>query len=126
MNYIIESIFIGIYSVIIFSIVYRFLKHPFYLVLFILGLLKHGLGYILGIQDYYCRTYKNPTAKSTWPTIYELFLEAFLFIIIGLLLAILIKNKYIIVFLTGIILHITFELVGLHEYFIKTHCAYKG
>jgi len=123
MNYIIESIFIGIYSVIIFSILYRFLKQPFYLVLFILGFLKHGLGYILGIQDYYCRTYKSPSAKSSWPTIFELFIEAFLFIIIGLFLSIIMKNKYIIVFLTGIILHITFELVGLHEYYLNKNCV---
>lgn len=48
--------------------------------------------------------------------------EGIIFMILGNLLNILIKNKYYII---GIILHILSENIGFHNYFINKYCIKK-
>jgi hypothetical protein len=128
MYYVLEAIFIGIFSLIIyFSLItiYKPIKGlPFLVLLFILGILKHLVGYIIGLQTAYCKKYKSPSANAGFPLIFDNLLEGFLFIILGSFLSIIIKKKYIIIFLIGFLLHIIFEFAELHNYFINKRCVY--
>jgi hypothetical protein len=128
MYYVLEAIFIGIFSLVLyFSLItiYKPIKDiPFLVLLFILGFIKHLFGYILGLQTAYCKKYKSPSANAVLPTLQDNLLEGIFFVILGSFLLIIIKKKYIIIFLIGFLLHIIFELSGLHRYFINTRCVY--
>jgi len=127
MHYVLEAIIVGIYSLTIYLIlinIYKPIKEiPFIILLFILGILKHLFGYILGLQTAYCKIYKSPSAMATWPSFYDNFIEGIYFIILGMFLSIIIKKKYIIIFLIGFLLHILFENLGLHEYYLNKKCV---
>ena len=122
MNYIIESLFVGVYCVII----YLFLKDislPFYILLFVSGFIKHLFGYILGFQQYYCNCiYFN---NSLLLLLFECILEAFLFLFIGHYLSYIIKNKIYLFFIIGMFLHIFVELIDGHSFFCKYKCSAK-
>jgi len=125
MYYIIESILVGIYTLFIYiSLLYVVKERPFTLVLFLLGILKHFGGYILGLHSEYCKYYKSPSAKAIAPTLIETVLEGLLFVIIGAFLSMIIKNKYIIVWTIGFTLHTVFQIAGFHEYYITYRCIY--
>jgi hypothetical protein len=128
MYYVIEAIFIGIYSLVLyFSLItiYKPIKDiPFLVLLFILGFIKHLFGYILGLQTAYCKKYKSPSANTGFPSIMDNLFEGILFAILGSGLSIIIKKKYIIIFLIGFLLHIISEVSGLHNYFINKRCVY--
>jgi hypothetical protein len=95
---------------------------PYDILLFILGVSKHLLGYFGGLQTFYCKMYNGDHPVASIPTALDLILEGFLYVIIGVGFLFVIKNKYIIAFLTGVVLHLGFELVGLHSYFLKNRC----
>jgi hypothetical protein len=122
MNYIIESLFVGVYCVII----YLFLKDislPFDILLFVSGFIKHLFGYILGFQQYYCNCiYFN---NSLLLLLFECIIEAFLFLFIGHYLSYIIKNKIYLFFIIGMFLHIFVELIGGHSFFCKYKCSVK-
>ena len=128
MYYVLEAIFIGIFSLFLyFSLItiYKPIKDiPFLVLLFILGFIKHLFGYIVGLETAYCKKYKSPSANAVFPTLFDNLLEGIFFIILGSCLSILIKKKYIIIFLIGFLLHIISELAGLHNYFINKKCVY--
>lgn len=119
-----ESIFIGLYSLVLYTILTSILtiNYPFAYVLFILGVAKHFLGYFGGLQSYYCQLYKTDQSVASVPTALDLIIEGFLYIGIGIGLLYIVKNKYIIAFLTGVVLHLGLEFVGLHKYFLRTKC----
>lgn len=121
-----ESIFIGFYSLVLYSILQMVIldssAYPF--LLFVLGIAKHLLGYVVGLQSIYCQIHNNHTISqiAIIPTALDLIIEGLLYLGIGLGLFTIVKNKYIIAFLIGLVLHIGFELLGLHDYFLRTRC----
>jgi hypothetical protein len=134
MWYIYESIFVGIYCVILYLLFSNFIK-SFYISLVIIGFLKHLLSYYIGLHTFYCN-YGNACKKHKEKyisihnnIIIDSFKESILFLIVGGILKILFKKikndkirNIIIYFLIGIMLHIFFELYGLHKFFCKNNC----
>jgi len=126
MNYLIESVFVGSFTLILYGIIQWVLENtimlPFSIILFIVGILKHSLGYATGIQSAYCRMYNKKKVKAIAPTNIELIIEGISFIVVGKILSWFVSNKYIIVFMTGAGIHIMAEAMGLHRYFLKERC----
>jgi hypothetical protein len=103
--------------------------------MFIIGYIKHALGYLLGLQTLYCnlgyqcrKIHKNDVKIKKWkakpPTFFENILEGIAFVIIGIILKkyFSINNIFLITFLTGILLHLIAEIIGLHTFFCKNYC----
>jgi len=104
--------------------------------------MKHFLGYVLGIQSYYCnygyacnavkereeeidskQTAKNKVAYTTsYHLIIECIIEGIAYIVIGTIINTLITHKILVVFFTGFILHILSEILGIHTYFCENRC----
>jgi|UniRef100_A0A6C0CWP1 hypothetical protein len=120
-----ESLFVGVYTCVISIFVSFLVSSNFVLLLFVVGFLKHFLGYYLKIQDYYCATCVNGSKSYTTKQILlgESILEGGVFIILGLLLKVFIENRWILMFLLGFLLHMTAEFVGVHKYFCKNRCV---
>jgi len=99
---------------------------PFLLLLFVLGIVKHGLGYYSGLQSLYCNygqacKYPFPTEAHTHQILVESILEGIVFVLCGLFLYKL-KSKMVAVFLLGFLLHLLVEVAGLHERFCEKNC----
>lgn len=136
-----ESMIVGIYTTIIALLLIYLIqtinKTNFYLSIwffFILGFVKHLLGYFLNLQTYYCNHgiqckkihfNQNLNLKAIQPSLLENMGEGFLFVISGLIFTQLfkIKNPFVIAFLIGFCLHIVSEKIGLHTYFCKYYCV---
>ena len=146
MNFLLESLFVGIYTLSIYFILKNifFINHiNNYVLLFITGFLKHFMGWVFGLQTYYCK-YGNACNKNNsnskrifsfsnnkylshgFQIWIESILEGFVFLLVGILFYSFIKMKYdyIFVFLTGFGLHILFEIVGIHKYFCLYQCKH--
>jgi hypothetical protein len=129
----IESIFVGIYCLILFSLL-NYFHFDFYNLLFILGFSKHFLGYILGLHSLYCYNgascrgmnhrdeikcpgYERTFIKGGYKFL-ESILEGVVFLFLGFFLQKNgVKNKYIMIFFIGVFLHLVSDLIGLHTYF---------
>ena len=149
MHYILESIFVGAYSLIIFLILSHFLQ-DYIKLLFLTGIFKHFLGYFLQIHRYYCNHgYACKVSPSTHVysgiltarsnitlLVFESILEGFAFLVFGLLLRHVftqilgiynIHNKkeenIIMIFLLGVSFHLVAEFTGIHTYFCKERCT---
>ena len=129
MNYLIESIFVGIYTSFIYLLFSPFIKN-FYVLLLVCGFFKHFLGSIIGIWSWYCNNgdacvkvlsqdqqYKSNTLQLISESIYE----AFIFLIVGTMLSFIVKGIYLF-FIMGIILHIMGEYSGIHKKFCRNTC----
>jgi len=135
MHYMLESIIVGIYSLIIYIIVNSIVNiKNNYVKLYIVGFFKHFLSGYLNIHSYYCNygyacylknDCKNGKCTSNKDYLFlESLLEGFLYLIVGFILIELpfnLKNIYI-YFLIGFILHATFEWLKIHEYYCKKYC----
>ena len=77
MNLIIEALFVGFYTS-LFGIIP--IIGNIYIYLFIIGFLKHLLGYYIGLHNYYCNNDKN---NINGYIIKDSILEGICFIIIG-------------------------------------------
>lgn len=120
-----ESLFVGVYSCLIYFFVsYVVVSSNFTLLLFVVGFLKHFLGYYLKIQDFYCSTCVKGSKSqvSLRDLSVESILEGVVFIIFGFLLGVFIKNRGVLVFLVGFSLHIVAEFAGVHKFFCKNRC----
>ena len=141
MHYLFESLFVGVYSAIIYICCSYFtLKYDFKIILFIVGFLKHLLGDLLQIHTYYCnygyacnKTGASPVKMISSISLMQLFLECIgegiLFVILGTILvqsSYLKENKIALFFIMGFSLHTIFELMGAHKLFCKTHCTKKS
>lgn len=104
METILEGIIISIYT----SIIYIYIKD-----IFTLGFLKHFLAGIFGLHKIYCNyKYDNYNKGGNFDIlIIQSITEGLLFVILSTLNV----NVYVIPF----ILHITFEILGLHKKFCK-------
>lgn len=120
-----ECLFVGAYTCVIYLLVSCIVSSGFALLLFITGFLKHFLGHYLKIQDYYCSScLKNSKSQVSVKDLFiESILEGGVFIIVGLLLGVFIKNRWMLMFLLGFLLHIIAEFAGLHKYFCKNRCV---
>ena len=114
--YFIEAIIIGIYSSIIYLLCNNFSKN--FSLFFIVGFLKHFMGYYLNIHSYYC---KNCNYNFIYLFI-DSICEGLLFLFIGYILSLFIHQKIIIFFIIGFCLHIVFEWLGIHKWFCKNRC----
>ncbi len=131
MEVILEALFVGIYSLLLFiPLSYVFHK---WILLFILGFVKHFLGYIFNLHNYYCN-YGNACSSyfsnlvipgslyvpQNYPIlVLESLIEGFCFVILGYLFTNI--NMYSI-FIIGCIMHILTELGGIHFLFCKNKC----
>lgn len=134
MYYIFEAIFVGIYSCLVALILCYLFVPKFLYLLFWTGVMKHFLGYVLGIQSYYCnygyacakesnQTTKNKVAYDTsYHLIIECIVEGISYVVIGTIINTLITHKILVVFFTGFILHILSEILGIHTYFCENRC----
>jgi hypothetical protein len=137
MFFLFESIFVGVYSVILVFIVSAFFSFPFILLLFIVGFLKHLFGYLLGLQNMYCKygyaCNRDPDKLLRFEIVYQKvdifvdsIIEGFMFSLFGYFISLFInKNKYITVFFIGVLLHILAELFGIHSEFCNSKCEKK-
>lgn len=140
MKLIIETIFVGVYTTIIYLLLLLFTKNisiSIILLLFLLGFFKHFFGFYLGIHNYYCNNgkacnhilQKNIKYNSKSKLLFiESILEGIWFIIAGLFSFSLfnaLKNKnnqVIIIFGLASFTHILSEYFGIHNYFCKHNC----
>lgn len=129
----IEANLVGLFSITItFFLLSTFfsLKNNNLMFFFILGFLKHYLGYITGLQNWYCKKRNKETNETTGilvktkeiqPSLLQNIQEGFAFIIVSFLIQKIFKIKdiYFIAFLTGFILHLLAEFTGIHTIFCK-------
>jgi len=103
MNYIIESVFVGVYTIILYLLFSPFIKN-FYLLLLVCGFFKHFLGSSFGLWTWYCNNgeaclktlsqvqyYESNTLYLIRESIYE----SIIFLITGTILSFLIKKIFI-------------------------------
>ena len=130
MNYIIESLLVGIYTCFIYLLFSPFIKN-FYLLLLVCGFFKHFLGSSFGLWTWYCNNGEACSkvlsqdqyyeANTTY-LIRESIYEAFIFLVTGTVLSFIIPKSLYLFLIMGIILHIISEHIGIHKKFCKTTC----
>lgn len=127
MIYILESLFVGLYCLILYNILKNIKINTNYF-LFIFGFLKHYLSYYFGIHDYYCnngyacKNNKSLKKSNTKYLLFDSILEGILFIIVGNYIINYFKNKNLGFFVMGVLLHLFAELFFVHTYFCKNRC----
>ena len=127
-----EALFIG-YYVITLYIIFNFfnLNLNFYIELFIIGFIKHFLGYYLGLHEYYCNSgCKNKGDTDIYIVINnDLFIqsiiEGLLFVLLGYIINNFNDNKYYTYFILGFLLHLMGDLLGFHKNFCNNYCYKK-
>lgn len=135
MNYpiiilLIEANLVGLFSVTLsFFLLAGFfsVKNNNFIFFFILGFLKHYLGYITGLQNWYCKKRDKEmneilvNTKEIQPSLLQNIQEGIAFVIVSFIIQKIFKIKdiYFIAFLTGFILHILAEFFGIHTIFCK-------
>ena len=122
----IEAILVGLYTLVIAFFLSFSLKNNF-IFFFILGFLKHYLGYITGLQSWYCEKRNkeinqiNTKEKAQPSLLLQNVQEGIAFIILSFIIqkVFKIKDIYFIAFLTGFLLHLFAEFTGIHTIFCK-------
>ena len=126
MNYIIESVLVGIYACFMYLLFSPFIKN-FYVLLLVCGFFKHFLGSSVGLHSWYCNNGEaclkvlSQDQKYEANTLYlirESIYEGLIFLIVGTLLNLLVTNK-IYLFM---IVHIMGEYFNVHKFFCKRTC----
>ena len=133
MNYIIESIIVGFYCLILYLFFSLFIKN-FYLLLLVVGFFKHFIASKLGVHTWFCNNgyaclkvnnTNNTYQASEHHLFIESMLEAIAFFIVGVLLHItarnFLSNDYLF-FGIGIILHLISEQLLIHKFFCLHNC----
>jgi len=134
MNYIIEAIFVGIYTSFIYLLFSPFIKN-LYLLLLVCGFFKHFLGSSFGLWTWYCnngeaclkvlsqdQNYEANTTYLIRDSICESIYEAVIFLITGTILSILMPKGIYLFLIMGIILHIISENLLVHKNFCRRTC----
>lgn len=120
-----ESLLVGIYSMLLSIIVIQLFNFPLVLNIFIIGFLKHYISGIVGLHHYYCSMYNicDKFDSDYLILILESIGEGFLFLMTYFILSKLVGQRgYTTFFMIGILLHITFEQLNGHSLFCKSHC----
>ena len=150
MHYFFEAFFIGLYSAAIYLVVslfYPFIDpfiDPLWKTLYAVGCIKHLGGYFLGLHTYYCnhgyacgkngskngKNSKNPQYHRNTDMLtilLETQIEGILFMGLGWLLCKVSSQckKYtlLLFFMIGFLLHILFEVAGIHKQFCDEQCS---
>jgi len=136
MHFLFESLFVGIYTSIIYIFFSLIQIKNIYITFFVVGFIKHFLGYYSQIHTYYCNngySCKGNNKKISVTTKFNLFIESLfegiLFLILGSIIsqvAYFSKNKILLFFSIGFILHLLFELLGIHKKFCLERCKIKN
>jgi hypothetical protein len=132
MYLILEALFVGIYSAVLFRILFFLIKNE-YSLLFTLGFLKHFLSYYVGIQSFFCNHGYACKILSHSDNIYiatdkNLFIESFLeglwFLTVGTLIfnSIGKVKPFIVMFVIGFFTHLLSEKMKIHKYFCRHNC----
>jgi hypothetical protein len=130
MSLIFESLFVAIYSCIIFTIIKYGFHLKFFSLFFLTGFFKHFIGWLTGLQVMYCHYKKTNILSNFAYTDYkhifsnkkmvkvslESIVEGILFVLFGIVLHF-IQNEYIIICIIGGGLHILFDIVNIHTWF---------
>ena len=125
MKLIVEILFVGLYTTIIYFLFYipfTYLNINKNLQIFIIGFLKHYLGYYIGIQSFYCNKIKQKTVALPKYLFILSILEGILFVFLSTILFKNIKSLWLTLFFTGSIMHLLAEIIGVHNYFKKNFC----
>ena len=118
-----ESLFVGIYSMLLSILILENFNCPLVLNIFIIGFLKHFISGIVGLQQYYCSLSIICDKFDLDYLILESIGEGYLFLITYFILSKLVGQRgYTTFFMIGILLHITFEQLNGHSLFCKTRC----
>ena len=134
MNLIFEAMFVGLYSGVLFNILFFLIKNE-YILLFILGFLKHFLSYYIGIQTFYCNhgyackklSHNDTKYVATNTTLFiESLLEGLWFLTAGAIVFKLVGKlkPFIVIFLIGFFTHLLSEKMEIHKYFCKHNCIH--
>lgn len=125
MHYILESIFVGLYSTIIFQLC-SIIHWSNDVLFFMTGFFKHYIGYISGIHKWYyengfaCKNIISSKKDNIANTLLESILEGSLFLLFG---KIILFYQWIpfafIPFFIGVFLHILFEIINVHHLFCR-------
>jgi hypothetical protein len=130
MNYIIESLFVGVYTCILSLLFSRFIKNLTALLL-VVGFFKHFLGSGFGIHSWYCNNGEACLNTLSQDQIYEantLYLiresiyESIAFFILGSILSYKLTNPVYLFFIIGLVLHILAEKWTIHKSYCKRTC----
>lgn len=131
MNYLFESIFVGIFTCIVYWVVYgtigNLIHIPIHVLLFVVGFLKHALGYIF-LHNLYCKygsacvSYNRSSAKYTNLLLLECIGEGILYLVYGSVLLHIFHSLSVIFFIIGASLHIMFEQLQVHTWFCSARC----
>ena len=113
----VESVIVGIYSMVIFLLLTNFFKNKSTL-FFLTGVLKHLFGWLSGMQQWYCDA-KKPRHSRSWSVGLESIAEGLLFVFCSFLFM-QVHNLFIVAFLIGMGLHISFDFLGIHTFFCDT------
>jgi hypothetical protein len=126
MHYLLEAGLVGLYSAIVYKIA-SFVLFDWIPLFFFVGFLKHALGYELSIHTLYCQygsacshlanKYDRYASSNLRTLVIESFQEGAVFVLLGYCLRMFSKDLLIVAFLTGALLHIIAELIGLHQRF---------
>lgn len=131
MHYIIEAIFVGFYTLLLFLPFSYFIQNR-WICFFLLGFFKHFLGSILRIHNYYCNHgYRCTINQKRENYVYdksflmmECLLEGIYFLVMGFLFFHWYqKNPFFFIFLFGFFTHLLAELVGVHKYVCQFICV---
>ena len=123
MNLIIEALFIGLYTSILSLFILPLPTINIYIYLFIIGFLKHLIGYYIGFHNYYCINNNKKSVLISNIVFKDSIYEGFCFIIIGIIIIRLLNlNLFLSLFITGFLFHIIAEYIHLHNLFIDYRC----
>ncbi len=130
MNYIIESIFVGIYTCFIYLLFSPFIKN-FYFLLLVCGFFKHFLASSFGLWTWYCNngeaclkvlSQDQYYEANTLHLIRESMYESLMFLITGIILSLIIPKNIYMFLIMGILLHIWGEKTWIHKSFCRNSC----
>ena len=130
MNYIIESLFVGVYTCFIYLLFSPFIKN-FYLLLLVCGFFKHFLGSSFGLWTWYCNngeaclrvlSQDQYYEANTLYLIRESIYESIIFLITGTIISFIIPKNIYSFLIMGILLHIWGEKSGIHKSFCRNSC----
>jgi hypothetical protein len=130
MDYIIESILVGLYTVFLYYILQLWINN-LYISLLVCGFAKHFLGSSMELWTWYCNngnaceqvlSQDQTYFANTNYLIIDSMKESLAFLVSGTLFSMFINNQYLLFFLIGVSLHIISEHIGLHKEFCRKTC----
>jgi len=116
-----ESILVGIYTAAICAICSPIIPFPF--LLFVVGFLKHILGYYLYIHEYYCKL-NGSFILPYKEIVFDSIIEGVAFGFIGIICYLfgITMNVVYIAFFIGSGLHLSMDWFGIHRRWRRKHC----